>query len=135
MIEREIDVLMQQGLLPKMPRALIEAKGEYRIEYDSPLSRAQRAEEASGLMRTIETTLNVVNITQDPAPLDHFNWDVAVPELAEIQGVPMRWMKSMKEVEQIRAGRQQEQEVQTAIQAAPGAAAMTKAVSQVQKGK
>lgn len=134
-IERELDVLAQQGLLPPMPRALIEAKGEYRIEYDSPLSRAQRAEEASGLMRTVETALNVVNVTQNPEPLDHFDWDKAIPEIAEIQGVPHRWMKSMDDVKKLRDGRAQQAQEQQLIQAAPGAAAMTKAISVAQRGK
>lgn len=51
MIARELDVLMRQSLLPPLPGVLIEAQGEYKIEYDSPLSRAQRAEEAAGISR------------------------------------------------------------------------------------
>lgn len=134
MIERELDLLAVQGLLPPMPPLLKEAEGEFKIEYDSPLSRAQRAEEASGLMRTVETTLNVVNITQDQEPLDHFDWDVIIPEISEIQGVPTRWMRSVEQVQAIRQGRAEQQQTQTAIQAAPGAAAMVKAVSTAQKG-
>lgn len=127
MIEREIDVLTSQRLLPPMPPALLEAGGEYRVEYDSPLSRAQRAEEASGLMRTIETALNVVNISQNPEPLDHFDWDVIMPEIAAIQGVPAKWMRATEQVQAIRQGRQQQAQAQTMIQAAPGAAALVKA--------
>jgi hypothetical protein len=110
LIEREIDILSRQGVLPPMPPALLEAQGEYRVEYDSPLSRAQRAEEASGLMRTLESALNVVNITQNPEPLDHFKWDVIIPELSDIQGVPMKWMRSLEEVASIRDGRAAAQE-------------------------
>ena len=127
MIDREIDLLAQQGILPPMPDILKEAKGEYRLEYDSPLSRSQRAEEASGLMRTIETVLQVVNITQNQEPLDHFNWDVIVPEVSEIQAVPARWMRAGEEVAAIRQGRAQQQQQQTAIQAAPGVAAIANA--------
>lgn len=135
LVEREIDVLMMQGLLPPMPPALMEAKGEYRVEYDSPLSRAQRAEEASGLMRTIETTLQVVNVTQDHAPLDHFDWDTIIPEMSDIQGVPARWMRSIEDVQRMRAAREQQNQQQTMIQAAPGAAAMVKAAAVAQKGQ
>lgn len=126
-IEREIDVLSQQGLLPPMPPLLREAQGEYRVEYDSPLSRAQRAEEAAGLMRTVEMALNAVNITQDPAPLDHINWDVAIPEIADIQAVPERWVNSAEQVQAIRQGRAQQQQIAQATQAAPGLAAVMKA--------
>lgn len=127
MIEREIDLLMEQKLLPPMPQALLEANGEYDIMYDSPLSRAQKAEETAGLMRTVEHTLSIVNVTQNPAPLDHFNWDVIIPEISQTQGVPLRWMRSIDQVQSIREGRAQEMETQQAIQAAPAAAALVKA--------
>jgi len=133
LIEREIDVLIQQQLLPPPPPALLEAKGEYQVEYDSPLSRAQRAEEVAGLMRTVETTLNIVNVTQNPEPLDHFNWDVIVPEVSEIQAVPTRWMRAKEEVAAIRQGRQQQAEQQQAVQALPGAAAMTNAMAKTKQ--
>src|SRR4029077_1707786 len=48
MIERELDVLGAQGLLPPMPPRLKEAKGEYQVVYTSPFSRAMRAQEAAG---------------------------------------------------------------------------------------
>lgn len=128
LIDRELDLLTQMRLLPPMPPALLEAQGEYRVEYDSPLSRAQKAEEAAGLMRTIESALQVVNVTQNPAPLDHFNWDVIIPEVSEIQGVPSKWMRSMEEVQEIRQARAEEAQEQTAIQAAPAAASMLKVV-------
>lgn len=127
MIEREVDLAVNQHLLPPMPPALLEAKGEYRILYDSPLSRAMRAEEASGIMRTVQYTVEIVNITQDPAPLDHFDWDVIVPALAEIHGAPAKWMRDPKVIASMREGRAKQQQMQTAIQAAPGAAAMVKA--------
>lgn len=129
LIDRELDILAQQRLLPPMPQVLIEAGSDYRMEYDSPLTRAQRAEEAAGLMRTVENALGIVNVTQDPAPLDHFDWDVIIPEIAEIQAVPARWIRSQKDVQAIRMGRQQQQQEQTAIQAAPGAAALIKSTA------
>lgn len=133
MIERELDILARQRLLPPMPQLLLEAKGDYRIEYDSPLSKAQRAEEASGLMRTVETALQIVNITQNPEPLDHFDWDVIIPEVSDIQSVPAKWMRGIDQVMAIRQGRAEQQQQQTAIQAAPGAAAMVKSLSVARK--
>lgn len=127
-IEREIDVLSQQGLLPPMPAILQQAAGEYDVEYDSPLSRAQKAEEAAGLSRTLELTLNVVNITQNPEPLDHFDWDVIIPEMADTQAVPARWMRDPAAVESMRESRAQQAQMQTAIEAAPAAAGLVKAI-------
>lgn len=135
LIERELDVLVMQRLLPPMPQLLVEAQGDYRIEYDSPLSRAQRAEEASGLMRTIETALQVVNITQNPEPLDFFDWDSIIPEVAAIQGVPNRWMKDPKLVAALRQQRATSAQQDKMIQAGPAAASMVKAIGAVSKGK
>lgn len=138
LIDRELDILNRQGLLPPMPPALREAQGDYRVEYDSPLSRSQRAEEASGLMRTVESVLQIVNVTQNPEPLDLFDWDVIIPDLSEINAVPGRWMRDMNVVMQMRQGRAQQAQAQTAIQAAPAAASLIKSnavAQQVQQNK
>lgn len=127
MIDRELDLLSRQGLLPPMPQALKEAGNHYKTEYDSPLTRAQRAEEASGLMRTLESALQVVNITQNPEPLDHFNWDVIIPEVSDIQGVPYKWMNSLDKIAQLRQVRAQDKEHAQLTQAAPAAAALISA--------
>jgi hypothetical protein len=129
LIERELDVLARQGMLTPMPGALIEAGGEYTVQYDSPLSRAQRAEEAAGLMRTIETALNVVAQSQNPEPLDWFDWDTIMPEIGEIQAVPARWMRSPDQIKIIRQARAKQQQVATAIEAGPAAAGMMKQVA------
>lgn len=125
-IEREMDLAMKLGLLEPMPGLLREAKGEYRIEYDSPISRSARAEESAGIMRTVQATLEVVNVTQNPEPLDHFNWDLIVPEIADINGAPLKWMRSMEEVKAIRDGRAKAQQEQQAIEAAPAAVGLAK---------
>ena len=126
MIERELDVIGQQGMLPDMPPALLEAEGEFEIEYDSPLSRSQRAEEASGWLRTLEAAIAYANTTQDISVLDQFDTDVIYPALAEINAVPASWMRSPEAVQQMRESRQQQQEMQQAIEAAPAAAGVMK---------
>lgn len=126
-IERELDVLAQQNLLPPMPPVLKEAGASFKVEYDSPLSRAQRAEEAAGLMRTMEAVINVANVTGDPSALDHFDWDTIVPDLSDINAVPVKWRKSMDQIQAIREGRAQQQQEQQMIQAAPSVAALEKA--------
>jgi len=133
MIDREIDVLMRQGLIPPMPQGLREAKGDYRVEYDSPLSRAARAEEVAGVMRTLESAINVATATGDPSQLDYFDFDIIIPAMAEIQAVPPSWMRAQKDVDEIRAGRAQQAQQEQMINAAPGAAAIVKAASVAKK--
>lgn len=132
-IEREIDLGAEQRLLPPMPPELKEAKGQYKIIYDSPLSRMQRSEEAAGLMRTLETALRISEVTQNPEVLDYFDFDVIMPDLADIQGMPERWKKSLEKVQTIRQGRAEQQRTQTEIQAGPSIAAVTKAAAAVRK--
>lgn len=126
LIEREIEVLAQQRLLPPMPPALAEAQGEYKIVYDSPLARAARAEEVSGLMRTVEWSMNVAMNTQNPEPMDHFDWDVIIPEVADIQAVPIRWLKPLEMVMATRQQRTQQTQTQQMVDAAPAAASVMK---------
>lgn len=129
MIEREIDVLAEQGLLPPMPDILREAQGQYKVEYNSPLSRSQKAEEASGLMRVLETLTAAMNVTQDPEPLDWINWDAAVPALMDIHAMPTRWQSTLEEVMAKRQGRAQQMQQQQMVDAAPAAASVAKTMS------
>jgi hypothetical protein len=129
MIERELDLLMKQGLMPPLPDIIIESRSGFEVEYDSPLSRSQRAEEASGWLRTLEAAIAYANTTQDLAVLDQFNSDVIYAELAEINAVPPSWMRDPKEVAQIREGRAQQQQMQQMLEAAPAAAGVMKALN------
>jgi len=127
MIDRELDVLASQNMLPPQPGRLKEARGSYSTVYTSPLSKAMRSQEAAGFMRTLESVKELVNITQDPSLLDRLDFDTAVPAIADIQAVPASWMSSDKDVAKKRQARAQAQAKQQAIQAAPAQAAMMKA--------
>lgn len=127
MIDRELDLASRLGLLPEMPGVLREAQGEYSVVYTSPLSRAQRAQEVGGFMRTLDTALTIVNATQDPSPLDAFDFDTAVRDTAMIQAVPESWLADDRTILAKRQARAQQAQQQMEIQAAPAAAAMMKA--------
>lgn len=132
MIQREIDVLSNQGLLPEMPAALREAEGEFEVVYDSPLSRAMRAEETSGFVRTFETILPIVNITGDPSLLDNFDTDTILRDVAENNAMPAKWLASEEQVVAKRQARAEAAAKEEQNQAAPGQAALLNAVA---KGK
>jgi hypothetical protein len=135
MIHREIVCLGEQGLLPPMPPVLKEAKGSYEVAYTSPLSRAMRAQEAAGFIRTVETAKEIVNITQDPSYLDPFDFDAALPAIAEIQSVPPSWMSSDEKIAAKRKNRAAAAQQQAQVQALPAQAAMLKAQSTVAKNQ
>lgn len=130
MILRELDLLDQMGVLPPMPGIVREAwrhEEDNKIIYTSPLSRDQRAQEVAGFTRSLETTLSIVNATQDPSPLDVYDWDVIGPEIAQIQGVPESWMASPQKIAAKRDNREKQLAQQQKIQAMPAQAAMMKA--------
>ena len=128
-IEREFDLLMWQRLIPPPPQALVEAGAEYKVEYDAPLNRAMRSDEAAGTMRTFQWAAEIAAQTQDPSVMDWFDTDAIVPELLAINGAPFRFTRDPKAVEALRKGRQEAQASQQMIQALPGMAAMAKAAS------
>ena len=135
MVEREMDLLSGMGLLDPMPPRLREARGKYRVVDTSPLAMAARATEAAGFLRTVESVKELVNITQDMSLLDPFDFDVAIPEIAEIGNVPERWMADQKAIENKRKARAKQQAAQQQIQAMPAQAAMLKAQATVAKNQ
>lgn len=135
MIERELDVLMEQRLLPPIPQEILEAGGEFEVVYTSPLAKAARSQEASGFMRTLEVAKELVAVTQDPAPMDLFSFDRAIPAIAYINSVPIDFMATDDEIAQKRKQRQQDKQIQQKIQAMPAQAAMMKAQQQQGQGQ
>jgi hypothetical protein len=134
MIEREIDVLNSLGLLPPMPPRLREAQGEYQVVYTSPLALSQRAQEAAGFIRTVETAKEIVNITQDPSYLDPFDFDTALPEIATSRTCRSAgWRRRTRSPQAPRRARRSSSRQQ--IQALPAQAAMLKAQATVAKNQ
>ena len=133
LIHRELDVLANLQLLPPPPPRLVEARGHYDMVYTSPLARAMRAQEAAGFMRTLESVKELVAITGDHSLLHPFNFQVAIPEIANIQAVPESWMASPEEIAAKNKALAQQQQIQQEIQAAPAKAAMMKAQAVAQK--
>jgi hypothetical protein len=133
LVDRELDLMVDMNNLPPMPPVLAEARGEYEVVYTSPLSRSQRAQEAAGFLRTIESALAVSSQMQDPSQLDSFAFERAWPAIAEIQSVPESWMASPEELNAKRQARAQAQQKEQQIQAMPAQAAMIKAQATVAK--
>lgn len=133
-IEREIDVLEELGSLPQMPPELIEARGEYEVTYTSPLAKGVYAEEVRGFMQAVEFALGLVEATQNPGHLDHFDFDTALPEIADKTAVPTRWMKDPAIVARARQQRDQQAQQQQMLEAAPALASVAKTAAEVQRG-
>ncbi len=131
LIERELDLLFQQNLIPEIPGVMRDVEAlQYHITYDSPMSRMQRAENASGFMRALDTAANYAKMTGDLEPLDFFDFDTAMPEILDIQGAPTSWTRSIEDVMARREGRAEQAQAQQMIEAAPAVAGLAKAMPQ-----
>lgn len=131
-IGREIDVLDEMGVLPEMPPELIEAEGEYEVSYTSPLAKSIHAEEASGFGRTVEMANGIAQATGDLSIMDMFDFDTAIPEIANTQAVPERWMSDPDSIAAKRDARAKQQEQAELMKNSAGLAQAAKAAGDLQ---
>jgi hypothetical protein len=117
LIERELDILARAGNLPPMPRELMEMGAEVDIEYVSPLNRAQRADEGVAILRTLESVASLAQI--DPSVMMVFDPMLIARELAEINGVPQKVLRTTEQVDEMKAAAEQAAQAQALLQAAP----------------
>lgn len=130
MIEREIDILSRAGVLPPMPDVLKEAGGMVEVQYQSPLTKAQRAEEGVAILRTLESITPLAQI--DASVMQVFDPEAIVRELASINGVPARVLRSPQMIANMKQQEMQAQAAQQLLQAAPVASNVVKDLAQVQ---
>jgi hypothetical protein len=131
MIERELDILARvPGALPPLPEALKRAGGAYEIEYDSPLNRAQRAEDGIAISRVFEAVSRFAPL--DPSVLDVFDKDAMVRILAEVNGVPEKALLGAEAGAAVRRQRRAAQAMQQMAALAPPAARAIKDMSEAQ---
>jgi len=135
-VERALILINENAphMLPPMPPELIEAKGEYEIIYTSPLAKGLHAEEDAGFLYMVQSSIEVASATGDPSALDHYNFDVAIPELAEHRSVPTRWMHTPEELQAVRDQREQAKQQQQAVDVAPAGATVAAAGIKAQPG-
>lgn len=127
MIDREIDILAHAGVIEmdKVPDALKRAGGEIDVEYDSPLTRAMRAEEGTGILRTLDQVNSIAPqlASADPEEAKRLvrkiNWTRAVERLGEINGAPTDIFNDDEDVEAAATSDVQGQLLEKAIGAAP----------------
>lgn len=127
MIDRELDILAHAGVIDMndVPDELRHSGGEIDVEYDSPLTRAMRAEEGTGILRTLDQ-VNSIAPQLASADLDaakkmvaKINWSRALERLGEINGAPSDIFNDDADIEQSAQNDQQGALLEKAIGAAP----------------
>jgi hypothetical protein len=130
--QREIHLLAEKGILPDPPPEIIEERGnksyaEYEIDYTSPMAKNLHAEQISGFVRAVEISLNISQQTQRPDIMDVYNFDEALPDIAEIMSAKPAWINSPDKISAIREGRAQAMQQQQILQQAPAIASVATA--------
>lgn len=132
--QREIDILAASGTLDSvlgpMPKELIGAGGEIKIEYQSPLNLAQRASSGIGIMNTLQAIAPLAQV--DPTVGLLFDPISTARELAEINGVPESVLRSDEQIGALVKQQQQGAAAQQILAAAPVAAQTAKDFAQAQ---
>lgn len=123
--DHELDILHKAGVLPEPPPELLEAGGGYQIEYDSPMSRARRAEEGVGILRSVEQLSPMAQIV-GAGIFKRVNWDEASKIIFEVNGAPARMLYTDDEMVEIKQQADQAAQMQQILAAAPVAASAAK---------
>lgn len=134
LIDRELDILARAGALPEMPEELIEhlqAGNDVETEYVSPLNRAQRAEDGVAILRTFEAIAPLAQV--DPSVMLAFDLPQAARELADINGMPAKVLRSKDEIAEMQNQQAQSAGMQQILDAAPVAAQTAKTLAETQQ--
>lgn len=132
MIEREIGILTRQGLLPDLPEALVEANGEYEIEYDTLATRFQQADEISAYQRLLAVFQPQAEL--DPAILQVLKAEDAMRAFGEDSGIRAALFRSSDEMDAIRAEQAEAAQQQAMAEQAPQLAGAAKTISEIEGG-
>lgn len=104
MLERILGILMRGGHLGAVDQIPQSVMGSpYRIQYSSRLALALRALPGLGYQRSLERLLALAPIA--PSVLDNYDLDKAERETAMADGVPPEYLRSKKDVDDMRAAR------------------------------
>jgi hypothetical protein len=95
-IQRELDIITAANAAPQPPEILLESGG-LEIQYETPLTRAQRAGDALALQRTFEGIAPLAQI--NPEVMQRFNADEVLNMLADAHGLPPKTLRSPAEME------------------------------------
>ena len=111
LIIRVFNIMLRNKLFVEAPEIL--ENQEIDIEYVSPVAIAQKGAELESIMRGLELFGSISQI----APVtDYLDENGLVKKIINVLGLPAKIIKSDKEVEELRAVRQQEQAAQMQMQ-------------------
>jgi Bacteriophage head to tail connecting protein len=114
--DRTFGLLWRAGVLPPVPRPVVEAarrnRGQLDVEYEGPLARAQRGVEVKAIGESLAVAGQIVGLTQKMDILDNLDLDGFWREVAKANGTPRHLIRDTAQVLRDRAERAQQQAMQ-----------------------
>lgn len=108
MIERELNLLEEQGGMPPLPPVLIEASSGYEVTYVNPAAQLQRSSELSAIEETLVTLTPFAQ--NAPEVFEIFDPEKVARLSMDIRGGDQRVLRTPQELEQMRQARVQQQQ-------------------------
>lgn len=129
LIKRTYQLLNDRGFIPAKPQSLRRGK-KFNITYISPAARAQLAIKANEIGRYVTEITPLIQVY--PGILDKIDFDKVAEKLAEYRSMTRTVIRPDREVEAIRAQREQQAQMQQLVE---GAEPVTKALKNVAEAR
>ena len=123
-IQRTFWTQYREGKLPEMPDSVKELQGEFDIEYVGPMAKAQKAEVMQSIERWIASLASISEAF--PEVMDIPDVDAIAKGLADMSGVPLKYINKEDNIKETREARKEQQKITAGIENAQGAAKAAK---------
>ena len=111
-VTRTFNILLRNGKIPPPPEALIGK--DYKIEYISPLAKAQRASESKSIVELLAAVREMQ--AMNPSVVDNINYDKTTREFGDIFNTSADILNSDDEIKAIREQRAEQEKIQQALE-------------------
>ncbi len=132
-VTRELDIMKAGGVFDDMPEELRAEGGEMSIVYDSPLTRAQMAEEGVGILRTLEAAGSIAQF--DESIKHQINGKRTLRRLRDINGAPIDMLNTDEELAAADQAAASEAQMQQLLAAAPVVADTAASLAKTQQAQ
>lgn len=129
LVETTFNMMFRAGAFPPPPLALAKMVGvsgdHVRIQYESPLARAQRSQDVDAINATVRDVGLIVQETGKADIWDNFEFDPTATHIAEVRGMPAKLVaseESKKKKRDARANAEMQKQQLDAAQQGAGAA-------------
>jgi len=133
LVMRAYGILLRRGKIPPPPPQIAQAGGYVKVEYESPMARAQRTSD----IMAIQKAMGLVGPFTEAVPdiLDNYDTDEIARHIGRTTGLPQKLIRDPEQVAQIRQERQNMQQMAQIAAIAKDAAKAGKDASQMDMDK